>query len=142
MATHAFLPTRGNAAAIIGINAGMINLSPVTYPATGSSAYNASKIAQAKLLEHVAAENPDVFVVSVHPGVVKTNLLKNAVIEMKDFPYDDGEFALGSGVTENRSRHVLSLIYSEFASTFQRLGHESRSKIFKGQICVCQLVCA
>ncbi|MCJ1322344.1 hypothetical protein MMC15_007692 [Xylographa vitiligo] len=94
VAVHAFLPTRSSAASIdlalsIGINAGMINIPATRPPATGSSAYITSKIAQVKLLEHVAAETPDVFVVSVHPGIVKTAILDNSQLHTKDFLFDD-----------------------------------------------------
>ena len=50
---------------------------PVSGPiAEGASAYNCSKIAQVRLLEYVSAENPDLFVVSVHPGGVDTDMLR------------------------------------------------------------------
>lgn len=46
--------------------------------AHGSSAYVCSKIAQMKLLEYVAAEEAaDLFVVSVHPGVLMTDMVKD-----------------------------------------------------------------
>ena len=70
----------------------MINIPATRPPATGSSAYITSKIAQVKLLEHVAAETPDVFVVSVHPGIVKTAILDNSQLHTKDFLFDDGKF--------------------------------------------------
>ncbi|MCJ1379882.1 hypothetical protein MMC17_002985 [Xylographa soralifera] len=89
VAVHAFLPTRSSAASIIGINAGMINIPATQYPATGSSAYITSKIAQVKLLEHVASENPDVFVVSVHPGVVRTALVDSSQLHTEGFVFDD-----------------------------------------------------
>ncbi|KAL8709247.1 MAG: hypothetical protein Q9220_005990 [cf. Caloplaca sp. 1 TL-2023] len=73
---QAFLPHHKPGAAMIGINAAMINL-PASSPfATGSSSYIASKIAQVKVMEHIAAEHPDVFVASVHPGVVDTNMVQ------------------------------------------------------------------
>ncbi|CAF9935324.1 hypothetical protein IMSHALPRED_010182 [Imshaugia aleurites] len=75
--TRAFLPSRNNNASIIGLNANMITV-PASYPAAaGASAYVCSKFAQLKLLEYVSAENPDVFVVSVHPGVVDTDMLRS-----------------------------------------------------------------
>ena len=72
----------------------MINLPATQYPATGSSAYVTSKIAQVKLLEHVAAENPDVFVVSVHPGVINTAIVDHSGLETKGFLFDDGKSIL------------------------------------------------
>ena len=57
---------------------------PVSSPIVmGMSAYNCSKIAQVRLLEYVSAENPDLFVVSVHPGVIDTDMLKSSGILAK-----------------------------------------------------------
>ena len=60
---------------------------PVSGPiAEGASAYNCSKIAQVRLLEHVSAENPDLFVVSVHPGGIDTDMLRMSGIYAKIDP--------------------------------------------------------
>lgn len=47
---------------------------------------------QIKLLEYVAAENPDLFVVSMHPGVVDTDLVKSMATygEIDPAFFDDG----------------------------------------------------
>ena len=73
--TRAFLPSRNKDASIIGVNANMITIEASDPAASGVSAYTCSKIAQVKLLEYVAAENPDVFVVSAHPGIVPTDMV-------------------------------------------------------------------
>lgn len=77
---QAFLPTRNASspasASIIGINADMVQIPAGIGPAVGTSAYTSSKMAQLKLMEFVAAENPDVFVASVHPGVVETSMVE------------------------------------------------------------------
>ena len=46
-----------------------------------------------KLLEYVSAENPDLFVVSVHPGGVDTDMLRSSGIYDKVDPalLDDGK---------------------------------------------------
>lgn len=91
--TRAFLPFRNNDAPIISVNANMITL-PTSGPvAQGASAYNCSKIALVRLFEYVSAENPDVFVVSVHPGAVDTDMLRSSGIYAKLDPavLDDGE---------------------------------------------------
>lgn len=49
------------------MNAGSIQV-PGAFSATYSS-YNSSKIATLKFFEILAVENPDVHVVSMHPGV-------------------------------------------------------------------------
>ena len=48
-----------------------------------------SKLATIKLFEFVAAEYPDVQVVTVHPGVVDTAL--NSKSEYEGLPMDDGK---------------------------------------------------
>lgn len=90
--TRAFLPFRNKDASIIGVSTDMITF-PVSGPvAIGASAYNCSKIAQVRLLEYVSAENPDLFVVSVSPGGVDTDMLRFSGIHAKLYPsyLDDG----------------------------------------------------
>ena len=61
----------------MGISADFITV-PVSVPsAQGQSAYTCSKLAQTKMFEFLAAENPDVFVVSVHPGIVQTDMVND-----------------------------------------------------------------
>ena len=55
----------------------------------GSSSYVTSKLATIKLFEFVAAEYPDVQVVTIHPGVVDTAL--NSKSEYEGLPMDDGK---------------------------------------------------
>ncbi len=70
-----FLPTANPShAAILGMTTGTSGLPPAMLP--GLSAYISSKLAQVKLLEFLAAENPNVFVASVHPGMVETSLFR------------------------------------------------------------------
>ena len=90
--TRAFLPFRNPNASIVGINANMISLPAASVPTAGASAYNCSKVAQAKLLEYVAAEHEDLFVASVHPGCIESDMLKHSLIEMAPEWMDDGEF--------------------------------------------------
>ncbi len=75
--TRAFLPSRNADASIVGLTANLITLNASSPVAAGTSAYACSKFAQLKMLEYVAAETPDVFVVSVHPGVVDTDMLRS-----------------------------------------------------------------
>ena len=91
--TRAFLPSRNNDASIIGVNANIVTV-PASNPlGTGFSAYVCSKIAQVKLLEYVSAENPDLFVVSVHPGAVDTDMLRSSGLyeKLDHAALDDGE---------------------------------------------------
>lgn len=101
---QAFLASRRQNAAVIGINAALIQLPTSVSINVGGSAYGASKIAQAKLLEHVATENPDLFVASVHPGVVQSDMLAQFDVNEGDVPIDDGK---------NRILpHAVAFVYS------------------------------
>ena len=44
----------------------------------GMSSYKASKLALNTLVEYVAAENPDIQVLSYHPGVIATDMMAKA----------------------------------------------------------------
>ena len=90
VSVHAFLPNRNSSAAVIGVNAAMVTIPAPHLVNRGASAYVSSKMAQLKFLELLAAENPDIFVVSVHPGVIRTPLLDKA--DIFDAPEDDGKF--------------------------------------------------
>lgn len=59
------------------------------------SAYGISKLTVLELMTYVAAENPNVFAVAVHPGIVATDM----VIDMfKKFALDTPELVGGTGV--------------------------------------------
>ena len=87
---HVFLATRKSSAVIISNSAATISVPNTTPISIGSSAYIASKMAQLKLIEHIAAENTDIIAVSVHPGAIETKLLE--VFEANVPHLDDGEF--------------------------------------------------
>lgn len=54
----------------------------------GLSGYISSKLAGVKLLEFVAAEQPNVFVASLHPGLVETNIFSKAGAKKEMMPMD------------------------------------------------------
>lgn len=56
----------------------------------GLSAYQSSKLAQTKFLEFVAAEYPNVFVASVHPGIVDTYTFRKSGATPDMLPMDTG----------------------------------------------------
>ena len=88
LATQAFLPTRNQNATIVATStAGIVFSGPM---GAGNSAYLASKVAVNKFIEILAADQPDVHVVSVHPGVIKTDMLTKSGLE-EALPHDDGE---------------------------------------------------
>jgi len=69
---RAFMPSRRKDAKVVSVNAGSIQVSGA-FSSTYSS-YNSSKFAVLKMFEILAVENPDVHVVSMHPGVVDTEM--------------------------------------------------------------------
>ncbi|KAF1349132.1 hypothetical protein BDV97DRAFT_280506, partial [Delphinella strobiligena] len=72
---HHFLPKRSRKASIIASVPRSIHLSSPA-SVSGKSAYLSSKIALIKFLEVVAAENPDLFVATYHPGNVPEPLTR------------------------------------------------------------------
>ena len=80
----------------------MINIPANAGVAAGHSAYTSSKMAQLKVVEFLAAEVPDAFVASVHPGIVETDLMRTWEPDAirsgtndnsHSMPIDDGEYA-------------------------------------------------
>lgn len=87
---QAFLPTaNASHATILGVTTGTVGLPPAMLP--GLSAYISSKLAQVKVLEFLAAENPNVFVASLHPGMVETEVFKKSGAKAEALPMDKGK---------------------------------------------------
>lgn len=90
IAAKAFFPTANpTRAAVLGNTAGAICLP--TKQVVGLSGYLASKLAQIKTLEFLAAENPNIFVCSVHPGMVETKIFLKAGATPDMVPMDTGQ---------------------------------------------------
>ena len=95
---RAFLPFKGsNRPVVVGTSTGGVNFPKDQ--AVGSSGYMVSKKAVASLMEYVAAEEPDVHFVTVHPGVIATAM------------YD--KFANPDLVPDDRTFALLVLIWTE-----------------------------
>lgn len=76
MTAKTFLPTRNPVgSSVLATTAAIVNLPAVYDPCHGASAYISSKLATVRLLEHIGAENPDIFTLAVHPGIVETALM-------------------------------------------------------------------
>lgn len=89
ISVKAFLPTANPShAAILGVTTGGTSMPPAMLP--GLSAYISSKLAQVKLLEFVTAENPNVFVATVHPGIVDTAMFRKNGGQAEIMPMDTG----------------------------------------------------
>ncbi|KAL3458384.1 hypothetical protein BJX64DRAFT_279886 [Aspergillus heterothallicus] len=88
VASKVFLPTANTEhAAIIGLTSG-----PLVFPpsaTTGASPYFASKLALIKVMEFLAAENPNVFAAALHPGMIDTPILRKFGTDPKHLPVDD-----------------------------------------------------
>jgi hypothetical protein len=57
----------------------------------GISGYLTSKLAQIKTLEFLAAENPKLFVCSVHPGMIETSIFLKSGATPDALPMDTGQ---------------------------------------------------
>lgn len=62
---------------------------PAAYT-VGLSSYLSSKGAQSKLIEYLAAENPNLFLVSVHPGLIETKIFNASGGKADQSPMDSG----------------------------------------------------
>ncbi|KAK3649179.1 hypothetical protein LTR56_007019 [Elasticomyces elasticus] len=82
---RAFLPHANADAAILSINTVLSQMAYIP----GMSSYSASKIATAKLFEYLHYEHPELFVLSIHPGSIKTAMNAKAVGTGKPYPYDN-----------------------------------------------------
>jgi len=60
----------------------------------GLSAYQSSKVAQAKVLEFLAAENPNLFVANLHPGMIETDVFNKSGGKADQLPMDTRSFFL------------------------------------------------
>ena len=75
---------------MLGVTEGALVFPPAGTP--GLSAYLTSKLAMVKTLEFLAAENPSIFVASVHPGMVDTGIFRKSGAKPEMLPMDSGEF--------------------------------------------------
>jgi hypothetical protein len=55
------------------------------------SSYNASNLAQIKVVEYLAAEQPNIFAASVHPGIHDTAVLANSGAKPDQVPLDNSK---------------------------------------------------
>lgn len=88
-----FLPTANPShASIVALTTGTTALPAVALP--GLSAYMASKLAQTKIIEFLAAENPNIFAVTLHPGMVETDIFTKSGAKAEALPMDKGAVPL------------------------------------------------
>lgn len=90
---QAFVPSAKPGAALYGITAGALVMPPSLAP--GCSAYLTAKTAQIKVLEYLASEHPELFVVSVHPGMIETDVFRSSGADPQMLPMDTGRYKSG-----------------------------------------------
>ncbi|EPE26891.1 NAD(P)-binding Rossmann-fold containing protein [Glarea lozoyensis ATCC 20868] len=84
---RAFLPSaHPSEAAFLGVVSD-VSLIPAAY-LVGLSSYVASKLAQAKVFEFLAAENPTVFVATLNPGMIETDNFRRTGGKAEGLPMD------------------------------------------------------
>lgn len=88
IASQTFIPKAKAGAALYAITAGAYVMPPAFTP--GLSSYLSSKVAQSKVLEFVAAENPNLFVCAVHPGMIETDVFRSSGADPQQLPMDNG----------------------------------------------------
>jgi NAD(P)-dependent dehydrogenase (short-subunit alcohol dehydrogenase family) len=88
-AVQAFIPMPAPGAKLFNISSCFAHLAPVA-PLEGVFAYAVTKLASSKMFDFVAAENPELHIVNVHPGI--TNAEINANTDVKGL--DEGTSAM------------------------------------------------
>ncbi|KAH8691549.1 hypothetical protein BGW36DRAFT_388550 [Talaromyces proteolyticus] len=83
--TKAFLRHASAKASLINFSTGVAHLPFMP----GMSAYGGSKLAATKFFEYVQAENPDLQVINLAPGVIVTELQQKIIDAGIILPYDD-----------------------------------------------------
>ncbi|GLI76362.1 hypothetical protein PoHVEF18_004634 [Penicillium ochrochloron] len=89
IASKVFLPTANpSRAAVVAFTA------VVVFPAAqlvNLSGYITSKLAVIKLMEFLAAENPNVFAAALHPGMIETKIFRGSGADPSQLPMDSVE---------------------------------------------------
>lgn len=93
LAVKALLPTANKAVSAVLALTSQTTAFP-TAMGPGMSGYNASKIAQIKVIEYLAAEEPNVFAATVHPGICDTAVLAKSGMKPDQVPLDQSKFQL------------------------------------------------
>ncbi|KAH6867422.1 hypothetical protein B0T10DRAFT_419801 [Thelonectria olida] len=89
-AIQAFLPLAAPGAKLFNVSSFIAHLPPMP----GMFAYAATKAAIVKMFDYVAAENPDLHVVHIHPGVVETEINSHFDFKGQDEPELPGAFSV------------------------------------------------
>ena len=90
LTVRAFIPTKGPEPVVLATSTMAVSLPVAMLPKYSS--YIVSKLATIKLNEILQEEHPDVRFITVHPGVVETDMYAKS--EMAGLPIDQSEFFL------------------------------------------------
>jgi NAD(P)-dependent dehydrogenase (short-subunit alcohol dehydrogenase family) len=82
---QAFLPTKATDASIVATSTGVAHMPAMFEYSKHGSGYSVSKMGMTKFYEHIAAENPDVQVVIIQPGVIDTPMNRKSGVQNPAF---------------------------------------------------------
>lgn len=94
-AVQAFVPLAGDEPVIVSISTAAIHIAPIPQ----AIAYTASKLANYKAFEYLAAENPELHIVQIQPGVVATEINQG----MADVDRDRREYLYERGASRTKN---------------------------------------
>ncbi|ROV92775.1 hypothetical protein VMCG_09089 [Cytospora schulzeri] len=87
-AIQAFIPTANvTNATFLALTSGSMALPVAMLP--GMSTYMASKLAQVKIIEFLAAEQPNILAATVHPGMIETDIFTKTGAKANLLPMDN-----------------------------------------------------
>jgi NAD(P)-dependent dehydrogenase (short-subunit alcohol dehydrogenase family) len=93
LVTKHFLPTRKPNASFVAVSTAAVNF-PIAMQ-SGSSAYTSSKLAMISFFQFIAAETPDLQVVTIHPGLIDTAMARKSEM-IGTLPLDDSKCSSSS----------------------------------------------
>lgn len=82
-AVQAFIPLAAPGAKLFNVSSCLAHLAPVA-PVEDVFAYAITKLASTRMFDFVAAENPELHVVNVHPGITDTEINANTDVKGVD----------------------------------------------------------
>ena len=85
---QAFAANSAEKSVLISVNTGGAHVPPMM---AGMGAYAVSKIANSKLMDYFGMENPNIRVMTVHPGVIKSAMNDKSMEAGLVLPYDDSK---------------------------------------------------
>jgi NAD(P)-dependent dehydrogenase (short-subunit alcohol dehydrogenase family) len=131
--TRAFLKHKNESASPEPILVDLGTAAIIFPPPPGFSGYTVSKFAQSRFFEAVAAEEPGIRVMQIHPGVIATDMGNKSIEAGLVLPLDDSRFTFSL-----KKRAKLMLTHS-FASSLPpsrlpSLGSQRRCGVLEGKI--------